>query len=306
LIICDGTEWGTKPFLGLVDQKVAQATRGYSPHELSHYKASWAGGERFPEPHWPIITGNGLFCHPEKGGMDARFKQPMRIDGPFATKTKLRMRVDIVSNNTSLVVEADGKVMFKHDFKPGAGQGEWKESVFKQEWNVYQNVYDKNYEAEIPADTKLVTIRAEGGDWLTLKEFALNGGKGETVVPLSAGWNQEPSTFRYDGSALTGGEGRDRSWLKKTTIEPWKKLESMGIGVMVGEFGSFQFTPHAVVLRWMEDLLANWQEAGWGFALWNFRGSFGIVDSGRTDVAYENFNGHKLDRKMLELLQKYE
>jgi endoglucanase len=36
--------------------------------------------------------------------------------------------------------------------------------------------------------------------------------------------------------------------------------------------------------------------------MWNLRGSFGIVDSGRADVAYEDFQGHKLDRKMLDLL----
>ena len=30
---------------------------------------------------------------------------------------------------------------------------------------------------------------------------------------------------------------------------------------------------------------------------------FGILDSGRTDVAYEDFRGHKLDRKMLDVLR---
>ncbi|HSV99889.1 MAG TPA: hypothetical protein VLI39_06935 [Sedimentisphaerales bacterium] len=42
-----------------------------------------------------------------------------------------------------------------------------------------------------------------------------------------------------------------------------------------------------------------------GLALWNFRGTFGILDSGRTDVAYEDFHGHKLDRKLLSLLQEF-
>jgi hypothetical protein len=41
----------------------------------------------------------------------------------------------------------------------------------------------------------------------------------------------------------------------------------------------------------------------WGWALWCFRGSFGILDSGRGDVSYENFHGHPLDREMLTLLQ---
>ena len=55
----------------------------------------------------------------------------------------------------------------------------------------------------------------------------------------------------------------------------------------------------------MEDCLSLWKEAGWGWSLWNFRGDFGILNSGRTDVQYENFKGEKLDRQMLELLRKY-
>lgn len=95
----------------------------------------------------------------------------------------------------------------------------------------------------------------------------------------------------------------DRQWLRKDRIEPWKKLAAQGVGVHVGEWGAFNKTPHAVVLGWMRDCLSLWQEAGWGWALWNFRGSFGILDSGRSDVNYADHKGHKLDRQMLELLQ---
>jgi endoglucanase len=55
----------------------------------------------------------------------------------------------------------------------------------------------------------------------------------------------------------------------------------------------------------MDDSLIKYREAGIGWALWNFRGPFGILDSERKDVQYEDFHGHKLDRKMLELLEKY-
>ena len=44
---------------------------------------------------------------------------------------------------------------------------------------------------------------------------------------------------------------------------------------------------------------------GWGWALWNFRGGFGVLDSQRSDVTYETWEGHPLDRAMLELLQKH-
>lgn len=38
--------------------------------------------------------------------------------------------------------------------------------------------------------------------------------------------------------------------------------------------------------------------------MWNFRGGFGILDSERPDVSYEDFRSHKLDRKMLEVIKE--
>jgi endoglucanase len=100
-------------------------------------------------------------------------------------------------------------------------------------------------------------------------------------------------------------DGRDR-WdkqrLRRELIQPWKELEKRGVGVHVGEWGCHNQTPHRVAMAWITDLLDLWKEAGWGWALWNLRGSFGVLDSGRTDVAYEDFRGHKLDRAMLELI----
>jgi aryl-phospho-beta-D-glucosidase BglC (GH1 family) len=308
LIICDGYEWGNKPFFDLVDQKIAQATRGYAPSEISHYKASWAGGENFPVPTWPIISGNGLLLSENKREIKEEFRGALVIAGSFPNRTKLRLHVGTVSGATKLVVVADEKTIFEHQFKPGPGEGEWKTVVFKQEWNVYQNIYDRDYETVIPAGTQKVEIRVVNGDWLTLTELAVRGenAEQENAVRLSAEWNQVPSKFQYRESGkkseLIGGNVKDRSWLQKN-LESWKELQKRGCGVIVGEFGAFSPCPHEVALRWLGDCLANWREAGWGYALWNFRGSFGIMDSGRTDVDYEDFHGHKLDRKMLKLLQ---
>jgi endoglucanase len=101
-----------------------------------------------------------------------------------------------------------------------------------------------------------------------------------------------------------GGKVWDRSTLEHDQVVPWKALQAKGVGVMVGEFGSHNRTPHAVVVPWMRDCLSVWKEAGWGWALWNFRGSFGVLDSGRRDVAYDDWRGRKLDRALLEVLQR--
>jgi endoglucanase len=156
LIIADGVRWGNQPCPDLADLNIGQSCRGYSPMEISHYKASWVNGERFAEPIWP---------DPEK----------------------------------------------------------------------------KNHQ-----------------------------------------W--------------------DRARLEEL-YKPWVELASRGVGVHCGECGAFNKTPHAVFLAWFRDVLDILKGYNIGFALWNFRGSFGILDSERADVAYEDFHGRKLDRKLLSLLQ---
>jgi len=123
---------------------------------------------------------------------------------------------------------------------------------------------------------------------------------GATWVPLD-----EYETMKLPTWPLTDDKGHvwDRQKLKQEYVDKWKPLTAQGVQVHVGEWGCYNQTPHEVALAWMSDCLAVWREAGWGNALWNLRGSFGILDSERKDVSYEDFRGHKLDRKMLELLR---
>ena len=87
--------------------------------------------------------------------------------------------------------------------------------------------------------------------------------------------------------------------------QPWIDLVKQGVGVHCGECGCYSETPHEVFLAWFNDQLDILTQNGIGWGLWNFRGTFGIIDSGRTDIEYEDFHGRKLDRKLLTLLQKY-
>lgn len=120
-----------------------------------------------------------------------------------------------------------------------------------------------------------------------------------------AGWIQGADKWAEPTWPLPAESGAwDRERLRNVCIEPWKKIEAQGVGVHVGEWGAFNRTPHAVTLAWMRDFLALWKEAGWGWAMWNLRGSMGIVDSQRGDAKYDDFHGHQLDRAMLELLQQ--
>jgi len=99
------------------------------------------------------------------------------------------------------------------------------------------------------------------------------------------------------------GNGWDRKRLEQH-YQKWADVAKIGVGVHCGEGGAFNKTPHNVVLAWLRDVLEVLTGHGIGLALWNFRGSFGILDSDRADVQYEDFNSHKLDRKLLSLLQE--
>lgn len=87
-------------------------------------------------------------------------------------------------------------------------------------------------------------------------------------------------------------------------LRPWTKLQNSGQAVHCGEIGCFNKTPHPVAMAWFRDMLALLKERGIGYALWELRGPFGIFNSERPDVAYEDWKGHKLDRELLELLKE--
>ena len=99
------------------------------------------------------------------------------------------------------------------------------------------------------------------------------------------------------------GQHYNRQWLLDMQERSWAPLEQAGGRVFIGEFGCHNQTPHAVALAWLRDNLSIFRQKGWGWALWNLRGSFGVLDSGRNDVDYEDFHGHRLDRKMLDVLK---
>jgi aryl-phospho-beta-D-glucosidase BglC (GH1 family) len=311
LIISDGLQWGHHPAMELADLGLAQATRGYVPSDVTHYRASWvSGSDRFPTPRWPRMQAYGTLVAPHKPDLQPESKRPLVIHGSFDRPATLRVRVMVVSDRATLVARADGEPIWQHQFVCGPGEGEWKKAEFRPQWNIYQNTYDRDYTLQIPAGTERVELAVVAGDWLQISEIGLQRAEAaEDSLTLRQGWDRPPAEITYRpaaaGSPFVGQEMEDRQWLWDTMIVPWKEAQDRGIGVMVGEFGCHNRTPHDVVLAWMEDCLENWQRAGWGWALWNFRGSFGILDSGRSDVDYEEFHGHQLDRKMLDLLQRY-
>ncbi len=311
LIIADGTNFGRQPVPELVSFKVAQSTRGYDPMLLSHYRASWvAGAEYWPVPNWPIMAAFNEYLY---GDMKPEFQSPLILKGNFGA-AQLSLKVQRVSTQAHLIVRADGVIVFQKLFKPGPGQGEWEKSFVRRDRNGYEVIYDKEYMALLPAGIREVQIEVIEGDWLTFSEVRINPypatpGKEIVLKPGNSEWGVPQGTVFLDAQGNPLPENKRALYSKETLwtnmVEPWKKFsEATGIGVYVGEWGCYSRTPHAVVLSWMKDCLENWKQARIGWALWQLRGNFGLLDSSRKDVAYGNYKGHQLDRKMLDLLRQ--
>jgi hypothetical protein len=93
----------------------------------------------------------------------------------------------------------------------------------------------------------------------------------------------------------------------KHTLEgqfrPWGEVAEYGIPIHFGELGCDKYTAPNVVNAWFSDTLDVINSLHSGWALWNFRGPFGILDTDRAGTDYKNWHGHKLDVALLHVLQ---
>lgn len=157
------------------------------------------------------------------------------------------------------------------------------------------------------------------------REVALDGvGGGHKAIPELADLGVVHSSRGYapmsvthfeaswwEGSAglprpvYPGPDPDGRIWNRDALREHyqrWREVERRGVRVHVGEFGCFDHTPNDVALRWFADLFSLYREFGWGFAMWNFVGPFGLCGHARPGARFELLDGFSVDRDLLDLM----
>ena len=79
------------------------------------------------------------------------------------------------------------------------------------------------------------------------------------------------------------------------------------VGIHVGECGCLNHTPHDVMMAWADDLFSLFKQYNLGFALWNFRGNFGILKKQPNPGTkrLKPYGEWFLDVDFLQLLQRY-
>lgn len=155
-----------------------------------------------------------------------------------------------------------------------------------------------------------IVIDGLGGGYYAMPELAsldvIHSGRGYQPMPVThhkAGWwsgHKRAPKPRYPYLLWQG-----RFWSRNTlrnSYWQWRRVEKRGAKIHIGEFGCFNYTSNDVATRWLRDLLSIYKEFGWGYALWNFKGPFGIIDHGRPNSTFESLLGYNVDRAQLDLL----
>ncbi len=124
-----------------------------------------------------------------------------------------------------------------------------------------------------------------------------------TVSHYQASWWPPGMTFpepEYPGTVWF-----DQPWDRDAIdrfYAPWREVEAKGNRIHIGEFGCYNKTPNDVALRWLTDVFGLFKQYGWGYCMWNFEGTFGIIDHGRAGARLEMVDGYLVDRDLLDLM----
>ena len=150
-----------------------------------------------------------------------------------------------------------------------------------------------------------------GGGHLACPELAdLNvvlSGRGYMPMRLThwhAEWMKENGSFDWEYPKWPGMKCDGMTWSREALLEfykPWKELSDMGCRVHIGECGCYNKVDNDTALAWYRDFFSVCGELGFGYALWNFRGPFGIAEHGRSGTNWEFRNGITVDRDLYEL-----
>ncbi len=300
VVFVDGINVGNDLLVALKDEpNVAQSIHSYNPFGITHYKAEWVSGSAdMPEPHWPLLQiPNHLY-----GSWKTDFKSAMVIEGNFPKGTIITVNVQVVSIEANLLIKAGTQTVLSKKFVCGADFGTDFTKIIKTEWG-YQNISNKDFSGTTNADATKISIECNSGDWLVMNTITINSaGKIFTFSPGDDTWGKKQGSYTLDsGGNITAKDG--------SALLPFdgfrKNIEiakTNHIAFMVQEFGVYNKTPHSVTIAFLTDLAKLLKDNNIGWALWNFTGSFGILNSDRADCVYETYQGMKLDRKMLNAL----
>lgn len=302
IVFVDGMDYGRNLIPSLKDDpNVAQSIHCYDPFGITHYKAEWVDGSNdLPLPSWPMFWISNFLYGPWKSD----FKSALGFEGNFPKETEIIVNVGTVSIESTLTIKAGSKILLNKKFVCTANPGTDFTQIVKNDYG-YQNISNKDYSVVLSEPATKITFENTVGDWMTINSISIRQGTTLYKYPLSNNtWGQKQSTYKIDESGIVKTADGNNVLPFEVYRQNVAVAKANQIPFMVQEFGVYNKTPHQVTIDFLTDLSTFFAENNIGWALWNFAGSFGILNSDRSDCPYEQYQGYQLDRKMLDALTK--
>jgi endoglucanase len=105
---------------------------------------------------------------------------------------------------------------------------------------------------------------------------------GRPVDP--ADWNKMPATWQEQARRLELNKPFGPEEMVETIQPVLEKVAGLGLRAYCGEFGCYATTPLEIRRAWLADAVAVFRRFGICWALWDYKGKFGIVDADRQDT----------------------
>lgn len=133
-------------------------------------------------------------------------KAPLRFQVNCPGGGKLTMHVGTVSQGAVVHVRVDGQEVWSKEFLAGEGQGEWTSTQWREEWKIWQSLYNKDYEVPIPAGQHVIELENSGKDWIEINQYTFTGCRDPRFAKM------DTYGLRTDDFAVLWLHDQDSNW----------------------------------------------------------------------------------------------
>lgn len=302
IIFVDALNYGRNLIVSMKDEpNIAQAVHCYDPFGVTHYKAEWVdGSDMMPTPVWPMLSVSKYLYGPWK----SEYQSALELSGEFPAGTEIIVNVFQVSTESTLQIKTDKETILSKKFVCSADTGDDFSIIVENQWG-FQNISNKDFSGVTTEDATILSFKNISGDWMTINSITLQTDEiSETYILADDIWGKKQTSYTITPNfEIKASDGNDLLPFD-VYLENIEIAKENNIAFMVQEFGVYNKTPHNVTIAFLGDLVRLLEENKVGWALWNFIGSFGILNSFRSDCDYESYEGYQLDSKLLDILTK--
>jgi hypothetical protein len=158
---------------------------------------------------------------------------PVRFRATFPQGGKLVLHVNQVSQGAVLHVAVDGREVWSQDLPCGAGEGPWQEAKWSEQYQIWQNIYDRDYEVAIPAGEHVIELTNSGKDWAEITAYTFAGCRDPQYATM------DTYGLRTDDFALLWLHDQESNWLSDKqgrTPQPGRGAATTLLGLQDGEY----------------------------------------------------------------------